>query len=245
MMLAKSMLVNKCVREYVWNCMLVTLPTYKKVFINILHQHTFFHQHISPKLLQPFTSSQFSSSCFNLKALFSPHNYFNDMFAAEKFQCPNKEDYVYFRFGEKLELQHEFDTLLIGSLENGKILNSKRYGQGFLGYGDHFMGLFNDGRYVYLCKKAKNNFIDVGYNEFILSMYSLLWFQSLTMNKTTFSVLPWIIELPGFNDAIYNWETFESNTFFSLFTTDSTETKYGFDLRLTCQKPIAVKEMLE
>ena len=150
--------------------MLVTLPTYKKVFINILHQHTFFHQHISSKSLQPFTSSHFSSSFFNLKALFSPHNYFNDMFAAEKFQCPNKEDYVYFRFGEKLELQHEFDTLLIGSLENGKILNSKRYGQGFLGYGDHFMGLFNDGRYVYLCKKAKNNFIDVGYNEFILPL---------------------------------------------------------------------------
>ena len=81
----------------------------------------------------------------NLKALSSTHYYFNDMFVAEKFQCPNKEDYVYFRFGEKLELQHEFDTLLVGSLENGKILNSKRYGQGFLEYGDHFMGYLNDG----------------------------------------------------------------------------------------------------
>ena len=60
-----------------------------------------------------------------------------------------------------------------------------------------------------------------------------------------FSVFPWVIELPGFNDAVYNWETFESNTFFSLFTTDSSETKYGFDLRLTCQKPISLKEMLE
>ena len=147
--------------------MLVTLPTYKKVFINILHQHTFFHQHISPKPLQPFTSSQFSSSCFNLKALFSPHNYFNDMFAAEKFQCPNKEDYVYFRFGEKLELQHEFDTLLIGSLENGKILNSKRYGQGFFGYGDHFMGQFlNDERYVYFCEIGV--LILLNYHDFVM-----------------------------------------------------------------------------
>ena len=93
-----------------------------------------------------------------LKALFSTHNYFNDMFVAEKFQCPNKEDYVYFRFGEKLELQNEFDTLLVGSLENGKILNPKRYGQGFFGYGDHFMGQFlNDERNVYLFKKAKNH----------------------------------------------------------------------------------------
>ena len=79
------------------------------------------------------------------------------MFAAEKFRCPNKEDYVYFRFGGKLELQNEFDTLLIGSLENGKILNSKRYGQGFLGYGDHFgpMDFLNDGKYVYLSKMPK------------------------------------------------------------------------------------------
>ena len=70
------------------------------------------------------------------------------MFYAEKFQCPNKDDYVYFQLGEKLELQHEFDTLLIGSLENGKILNSKRYGQGFLEYGDGFMGFTNDKRYM-------------------------------------------------------------------------------------------------
>ena len=74
------------------------------------------------------------------------------MFFAEKFQCPNKEDHVYFRFGEKLELQHEFDTLLVGSLENGRILKSKRYGQGFLEYGDDFMGLPNDQTYVYLYK---------------------------------------------------------------------------------------------
>ena len=120
------------------------------------------------------------------------------MFFAEKFQCPNKEDHVYFRFGEKLELQHEFDTLLVGSLENGKILKSKRYGQGFLEYGDDFKGETN-----------------------------------------------WDIELPGFNDAVYNWETFESNTFFLLFTTDSSDTKYGFDLRLTCQKPITVKGMFK
>ena len=85
------------------------------------------------------------------------------MFVAEKFECPNKEDYVYFRFGEKFELQHEFDTLLIGSLENGKILNSKRYGQGFLENGDYFgpMGLFNDGKYVYLSNNAKNHQSDV------------------------------------------------------------------------------------
>ena len=50
-----------------------------------------------------------------------------------------------------------------------------------------------------------------------------------------------MVDLPGFNDAAYNWETFESNTFFSLFTTDSLETKYGFDLRLTCQKPLPKK----
>ena len=88
----------------------------------------------------------------NLKAFFSTHNYLNDIFFAEKFQCPNKEDYVYFRFGDKLELQHEFDTLLVGSLENGKILKSKRYGQGFLEYGDDFMGLPNDQTYVCLYK---------------------------------------------------------------------------------------------
>ena len=83
------------------------------------------------------------------------------MFAAEKFQCPNKEDYVYFRFGEKLELQNEFDTLLIGSLENGKVLNSKRYGQGFLEYGDGFMGITNDKRYEYVCENAKSDYRDV------------------------------------------------------------------------------------
>ena len=52
-----------------------------------------------------------------------------------------------------------------------------------------------------------------------------------------------VVNLPGFNDAAYNWETFESNTFFSLFTADSLETKYGFDLRLTCQKPLTKKEL--
>ena len=52
-----------------------------------------------------------------------------------------------------------------------------------------------------------------------------------------------VINRPGFNDAMYNWETFESNTFFSLFTTNSEETRYGFDIRLTCQKPLIKKEM--
>ena len=52
-----------------------------------------------------------------------------------------------------------------------------------------------------------------------------------------------MIDRPGFNDASYNWETFESNTFFSLFTTNLEETKYGFDIRLTCQKRIIKKEM--
>ena len=52
-----------------------------------------------------------------------------------------------------------------------------------------------------------------------------------------------MIDLPGFNDAAHNWETFESNTFFSLFTTDAEITKYGFHLQLTCQKPILTKEM--
>ena len=55
------------------------------------------------------------------------------------------------------------------------------------------------------------------------------------------SIFP-VIDHPGFNDAAYNWETFESNTFFSLFTTNSEETKYGFDIRLTCQKPIPKKD---
>ena len=52
-----------------------------------------------------------------------------------------------------------------------------------------------------------------------------------------------MINLPGFNDAAHNWETFESNTFFSLFTTNAQNTKYGFHLQLTCQKPILAKEM--
>ena len=43
-------------------------------------------------------------------------------------------------------MQNEFDTLLLGSLENGKVLKSKRYGQGFLDSDDGFMGVLNDGR---------------------------------------------------------------------------------------------------
>lgn len=66
---------------------------------------------------------------------------------AEKFQCPNEEDHVYFRFDGRLEMQTEFDTLLLGSLEDGKVAKSKRYGQGFLNYDDGFMGIPNDGRY--------------------------------------------------------------------------------------------------
>ena len=73
------------------------------------------------------------------------------MHYAEKFQCPNTDDYVYFRFDGRLEIEFEFDTLLLGSLdENGKISKSKRYGQGFLAeYIDPFMGYPNDGRYEY------------------------------------------------------------------------------------------------
>ena len=67
------------------------------------------------------------------------------MHFAEKFQCPNEDDIVYFRI-DKLQLQHEFDTLLIGSLENGKVSRSKRYGQGHLEFNDGFMGYPNDGR---------------------------------------------------------------------------------------------------
>ena len=71
------------------------------------------------------------------------------MHYAENFQCTNKDDYVYFRFDGRLEIESEFDTLLLGSLdENGKISKSKRYGQGFLEeYTDLFMGYPNDGRY--------------------------------------------------------------------------------------------------
>ena len=78
--------------------------------------------------------------------LVSTHNYFVNANLAEKFQCPNEEDHVYFRVDGRLELQVEFDTLLLGSLENGKVSKSKRYGQGFLAYEDAFMGLMNDGR---------------------------------------------------------------------------------------------------
>ena len=81
-----------------------------------------------------------------MKTSFSTHNYFLNEHFAEKFQCPNEEDYVYFRI-DKLEIQHEFDTLLIGTLDqNGRVSKSKRYGQGFLELYDGFMGLPNDGR---------------------------------------------------------------------------------------------------
>ena len=50
-----------------------------------------------------------------------------------------------------------------------------------------------------------------------------------------------VIELPGFNDAVYNWETFNSNEFFVLFQSDAFDNKYGFDLELTCQKPIQLR----
>ena len=78
--------------------------------------------------------------------LVSTHNYFVNTNFAEKFQCPNEDDHVYFRIDGRLELQVEFDTLLLGSLENGKVSKSKRYGQGFLAYKDGFMGIMNDGR---------------------------------------------------------------------------------------------------
>ena len=77
----------------------------------------------------------------------STHNYFQNTFFAEKFQCPNEEDHVYFRFDGRLEIQSEFDTLLLGSLENRKVSKPKRYGQGFLNFDDGFMGIPNDGRY--------------------------------------------------------------------------------------------------
>ena len=76
----------------------------------------------------------------------------------------------------------------------------------------------------------------------------LLWHSSTgvflpkIVFKNIFRLFP-VINRPGFNDAKYNWETFESNTFFSLFTTNEADTKYGFDLQLTCQKPIAKQEM--
>lgn len=76
----------------------------------------------------------------------STHNYFPNTNFAEKFQCQNEEDHVYFRFDGRLEMQNEFDTLLLGSLENGKVSKSKRYGQGFLDFDDGFMGVLNDGR---------------------------------------------------------------------------------------------------
>ena len=60
------------------------------------------------------------------------------MHFAEKFECPNKEDYVYFQLDKKLELQNEMDTLLLGSLKDDRIFKSKKYGQGFLAKDDGF-----------------------------------------------------------------------------------------------------------
>ena len=132
--------------------------------------------------------------------IFSPHNYFMNEFHAETFACPNAGEFVYFRLGKKLEIQFELDTLLVGALKNGRIVQSKRYGQGFLEEYDYYPPLgMNDG-----------------------SNYT-------------------IIELPGFNDAVYNWETFNSNEFFMLFQSDAFANKYGFDIELTCQKPIEIQ----
>ena len=68
------------------------------------------------------------------------------MHFAEKFECPNKKDYVFFQLDERLKLQNEHDTLLLGSLKNEKISKSKRYGQGFLEEDDGYMGYLNNGR---------------------------------------------------------------------------------------------------
>ena len=72
------------------------------------------------------------------------------MHFAEKFECPNKEDHVFFQLDERLKLETEFDTLLLGSLKNDKIFKSKRYGQGFLEYGDGFKDStgFLDNKYL-------------------------------------------------------------------------------------------------
>ena len=69
------------------------------------------------------------------------------MHLAEKFQCPNEDDYVYFQISD-LQIQNEFDTLLVGSLENGRISKPKRYGQGFIEEFDGYMWMLNDGRLV-------------------------------------------------------------------------------------------------
>ena len=53
---------------------------------------------------------------------------------------------MYFRINEKLELEQEFDTLVVGSLsENGTISKVKRYGQGYIEENDSFMGMINNG----------------------------------------------------------------------------------------------------
>ena len=70
------------------------------------------------------------------------------MHFAEKFQCPNDDDYVYFQIVGEMELQHEFDTLLLGSLQNGRVSKSKRYGQGFIEKYDGYMGMHNNGQLV-------------------------------------------------------------------------------------------------
>ena len=69
------------------------------------------------------------------------------MHFAEKFQCPNDGDYVYFQITD-LQLQNEFDTLLVGSLENGRVTKPKRYGQGFIEQNDGYMGIWNSGQLV-------------------------------------------------------------------------------------------------
>ena len=67
------------------------------------------------------------------------------MHFAEKFQCPNDEDYVYFQISE-LQLQSEYDTLLVGSLENDRLSKSKRYGQGFIEKNDGYENKLNNGQ---------------------------------------------------------------------------------------------------
>ena len=40
---------------------------------------------------------------------------------------------------------------------------------------------------------------------------------------------------------VYNWEPFNSNEFFMLFQSDGFDDKFGFDIELTCQKPIQIQ----
>ena len=82
----------------------------------------------------------------NLWHISSPHFYFMNEFHAQTFECSNDDEYVYFRFNKKLEVENEFDTIIVGSSKNGKIVESKRYGQGFLEENDFYKNNINNGR---------------------------------------------------------------------------------------------------